>query len=176
MVRSIKFMCACVLLLGLAVQVRAEEVATGKIKITDLTRNELVIKGIVKDTVYEMNKDAQIWLDGARSKLADLKEDDRVAVFYDKKGEHLMARSVRALRNAKETTGKVEATLPDKQEVTIKGLVKNTTYELDKGGTVWVDGKLGSLKDVRAGDEVLITYVQRGEHLMASDVAILKRK
>jgi len=176
MVRSSKLMCVLALLLGVAVYGRAQEAASGKIKTVDTTRNEVVFKGVIKDTVYELNKDAQVWLDGKRSKLADLKTDDRAAVTYEKKGEHLMARTVRALRNAQETTGTVKSTFMDRKEVTLKGVVKDTTYELDKGATVWADGKQGTLKDIREGDQVLITYVQRGEHLFALDVSITKRK
>jgi predicted RNA-binding protein len=177
MARSIRFMFAFALFLGFAVQVRAEETSVkGKIKSADTTRNEVVLKGVVKDAVYELNKDAKVWLDGTRSKLSELKTDDQAVVRYEKKGDHLFASDVRALRNAKETTGTVRSTLMDKKEITIKGLVKDTTYELNKDATVWADGKKGTLADIREGDQVLITYEQRGDRMVANDVSITKRK
>jgi len=170
-------MFAFAFLLGFAVQVRAEETTVkGKIKSADTTRNEVVLKGTVKDTAYELNKETMIWLDGARTKLGELRTDDQAVVRYEKKGEHLIASDVRALRNAKETTGTVRSTLMDKKEITIKGLVKDATYELNKNATVWADGKKGTLADIREGDQVLITYEQRGDRMVANDVSITKRK
>jgi len=176
MVRSSKLTCVLALLLCVGVYGHAQEAATGKIKTIDTTRNEVVLKGVVKDTGYELVKDAQVWLDGMRSKLSDLRTDDRAAITYEKKGDHLMARTVRALRNAQEATGTVKDSLADKREITLKGVVKNTTYELDKSGTVRADGKQATLKDIREGDQVLITYIQRGDHLMAQDVSVTKRR
>lgn len=176
MVRSCKIGCVVTLLLVMAVRVGAQETASGKIKVADTARNEVVLKGVVKDTVYELTKDAAVWLDGMASKLSDLKADDQAVVTYRKNGDHLMASTVRAVRNAKETTGTVKNTFPDKKEVTVKGIVKDTTYEVIKGGTIWIEGKQATLKDIREGDHVLITYIQRGEHLMAQDVSVTKRK
>jgi len=176
MTRPIKLACAWVVLLGLGVAVHAEETVKGKIKNADTTRNEVVLKGIIKDTVYELNKGTRVWLDGHPSKLADLKTDDQAVVTYEKKGEHMIASDVRAVRNAKETTGTVRSVSPDKREIIIKGLIKDSTYELNKDGTVWADAKKGTLTDVREGDQVLITYEERGERLHAADVTVTKRK
>src|SRR5438105_1923267 len=68
---------ALALFLGAAVQVQAQDETKGTIKTVDTTRNEVVLKGTVKDTVYELNKDASVWLDGVRCKLGDLKADDK---------------------------------------------------------------------------------------------------
>jgi Cu/Ag efflux protein CusF len=135
-----------------------------------------VFKGIISDTIYELNKDATVWLDGARCKLADLKADDRVTVVYEKKGEHLMASQVRGLRKAQEAIGIVADVLGEKKEFTLKGTLRNTTYELHKTATIWVNGKRGALNEIRAGDQVLVTYEQRGQRYMVNDVTVLKRK
>ena len=50
------------------------------------------------------------------------------------------------------------------------------TYELAKGATVWVEGKVGAMTDIHAGDEVLVTYETRGEHYFANDITVRKRK
>lgn len=173
--RATRFGGALALLFGVSTLVHGED-AKGSIKSVDTKRNEVVLKGTIKDTVYELNNDATVWLDGARAKLADLSADDKAVVVYEKKGEHLMASSVRGLRSAKETSGTVADVLGEKREVTLKGTVKNSTYELIKDGTVWIVGKTGAIADIRAGDEVLVTYEQRGDRLMARDVTVLKRK
>lgn len=176
MVRSIQWFCVLALPLALVVQVRGEEAVKGTIKVADPARNEVVLKGVIKDTVYELDKGANVWLDGMRSKLGALKADDQAVVTYEKKGDHFMARQVRALRNAKETSGTVRSTFAEKGEITLKGVVKDTTYHLKNGATVWVNGKEGRLSDLREGTEVLITYEQRGDQLVANDVSTTKQK
>ncbi len=175
MLRAIKFTGAVALVLAVTGFAQADE-TKGTIKTVDTGRHEIVIKGTLKDTVYELKKDANVWLDGHRSKLAELKADDRAVVIYEKRGDHYMASTVRALRNTKEATGTISEIVAEKNEVVLKGLVKNTTYEMSKGATFWVEGKQVKMNDLRAGDEVIVTYQERGEHLMAADVTVTKRK
>jgi len=172
---AIKSMAALALLLGLSPFVQADEVK-GTLKSVDTGRSEVTLKGIVKDTTYDVAKDAAIWLDGRAIKFADLKADDRVNLTYVKKGEHMIASTVRGLRLSDEASGTVSETLAEKRELIIKGTIKNTTYELTKDATVWIHGKAASLKDIRADDHVLVTYVHRGDHWMANDVSVYKRK
>lgn len=174
MMRAIKSIGAFALVLSAAAIARADT-DKGTIRSVNNDRREVVVKGLVKDTTYELDKDATVWLDGARAKLSDLKAEDRVAIIYEKKGNHYMAAQVRGLRSAQETTGTVADVFGDKKEVTLKGTIKNTTYEMDKQATVFVNSKKAALADIRAGDEVLITYIERGKHLMAQDVTLLKR-
>jgi hypothetical protein len=174
MIRAMKWTGVVALLLVPAVNVQADD-AKGSIRSVDTGRNEVVLKGAIKDTTYEVQKDAVLWLDGRQCKLGDLKVDDRVVVIYDK-GNRLMTKYIRALRNMEEATGTVRDTLGDKREVIIKGTVKDTTYELTKDATIWISGKQSGLKDLRAGDEVRITYQRRGEHLTANDVVVTNRR
>lgn len=165
---------ACAFLLATAVAAAAAEETKGTIKSVDTARREVIIKGVVSDTIYELNKNATVWLDGARCKLSDLGANDRAVIVYEKNGDHFMASQVRGLRKAQEATGTVNDVFKDKNEITLKGTIKNTTYELNKDATVWVDGKRGALTDIHTGDQVLITYQQRGDHWMADDVTVLK--
>jgi len=142
----------------------------GTIKTVDTTRNEVVLKGLVKDSIYDVHKDTYIALDGVKSKLTDLRETDKVVIVYEKKGERMVASEVRGLRAAQEASGTVRGIFTDKNEVTIKGLVKDTTYELNKDAVVWVNGKVGSLKEIREGDNVWVTYQVKGDHNMAAHV------
>jgi Cu/Ag efflux protein CusF len=176
MIRVVKTLSAFAVLLVLmnAGQLNAEE-TKGTIKTVDPTKSEVVLKGIINNSTYELNKDAAICLDGVKSKLADLKEGDQAVIIYEKKGDHMMASTVRGLRNAQEATGTVRDTFTDKREVTLKGLVKDTTYELDKSGTVWLNGKQSALSDIRAGDEILVTYQRKGDHNMAARVIATRK-
>src|SRR5262245_35403752 len=109
-------------LLGLGLVVQAEE-AKGTIKSVNLDRKEVVLKGLVNDTVYERDKGATVWLDGAQRKLDDFAAADRAVIVFEKRGEHLMASSVRGLRRAQETTGTVTDVIADKREVIVKGSI-----------------------------------------------------
>jgi formylmethanofuran dehydrogenase subunit C len=175
MKRAITLTSVALVSLGLAAAVHADE-TKGTIKSVDATQKVVVLKGILKDSTYELDKNATVWLDGARCKLGDLAADDTAVIDYRKEGDRMFALQVRGLRKAQETSGTVNDIYGDKREITLKGTIKNTTYELKKGGTVYVDGKAAALTDIRAGDQVLITYEARGDRLVANDVTVFKRK
>src|ERR1043166_5301621 len=137
---------------------RADEETTGTIRSVNTTKNEIVVKGITSDTTYEGSKDATLWLDGRACNPADLKADDKITVSYTKQDNHLMTKYVRGLRSMKEGTGTINEVTSDKQQVILKGTVKNSTYNLTDDATIWIDGKKGAFKDLRSGDEVRITY------------------
>ena len=178
MMRSIKFfgVLALAFLLSATSYLRAEETTNGKIKSVDTGRKEVVLKGTIKDTIYDVDKSASIWLDGVSAKLGDLKADDTAVIFYDKSGEHLVASSVRALRSSKETLGTVHSVFGEKRDLVIKGTVKNSTYEITKDATIWLGGKKAALSDINLGDQVRVTYEQRGDRMIANDVVVTKRK
>lgn len=134
------------------------------------------MKGAIRNTIYELRKDAYVGLDGMKSNLAALREGDTVVINYDKQGEHFMANEVRGLRDAKEASGTVRSVFNDKHEITLKGVVSDTTYELKKDGSVWINNNTSKLSDVREGDQVLVTYQQKGDHYMASNVRITRKQ
>lgn len=175
MMRALTLTAGLALALCLAPLIHADE-TKGTIKSIDTGRREVILKGLVKDSTYELTKGASVWLDGARCKLGDLAPNDRAVVQYQSQGEHMMADMVRGLRKAQETTGTVKDVSPDRREVTLKGVLKNTTYELTKAGTVWVDGKQTSLPSVLPGDEVVVTYEEQSNHWIATDVTVLKHQ
>lgn len=162
------------LVLVVAGHASAEE-TKGTIKSADAGRNAVTLKGIIENSTYELNKDAFICLDGVKSKLGDLQEGDHAVIVYEKRGNHLMASEVRGLRNAKETSGTVRDTFAEKSEITLKGTIKDATYELDKNATVWLNGQKSSLKDIRANDHVLVTYQVKGDHNMAACVRATRK-
>ena len=167
---------ALAIVLGWTTYALADEATSGTVKSVDTGRSEIVLKGLVKDTTYDVNKDAAVFLDGLSSKFSDLREGDKVHLTYAKSGERMKVSNIHALRNASETTGTIRDIFMDKKEVTLKGVIKDTTYELAKNGHVWIDGKQATLKDLRTGDQVSITYEKRGDHFMANAIDRLKNK
>ena len=173
MMRALKTLGVLAVLVGLAGIGWADE-AKGTIKSVDAGRHEVIFKGVVKDSTYELVKDAPVWLDGRKIELKDLAADDRALVVYEKRGDRMVGSSIRALRKASETIGTVADVLPDRKEITLKGTLKNTTYEMAKNATFWVDAKARAIADVRPGDEVLMTYEKHGDRYIANDVTVLK--
>ncbi len=176
MYRAVKMLSAFALVLVLlsAGRLNAEE-TKGTIKSVDPAKNEVVLKGTIRNTIYELNKDAFVCLDGVKAKIGDLREGDQAVIAYQKNGDHFMASQVRGLRNAKEERGTVHDIYADKREITLKGVIKNTTYELEKNGGVWVNGKQAALSDIRAGDDILITYQQKGDRNVAACIVAMRK-
>ena len=176
MIRPTKVLAAVGVALVLALNgyVCAEE-TKGTVKSTDSAKREVVLKGTLKNSVYELDKNASICLDGVKCKLSDIVEGDSATIVYEKKGEHMMAIAIRGLRNAKETTGTVRSVLANNREITVKGTVKDSTYKLNKDGTLWLNGKKAAVSELREGDHVTITYQQKGEQYMAADVLATRK-
>jgi len=172
---KVRYGLALVVVLGLAATVSADE-AKGTIKSIFADKKEIVVKGTLSDTTYSLTKDARIWCDGKECQLADLRENDKVAIDYVKTGDRFNASEIRGLRKAQETTGTVRGVVAEKRELVIKGVLKDTTYHLEKGATVWVNGKKVEMADLRENDPVRITFEQRGEMLVAFDVFMTTKR
>jgi Cu/Ag efflux protein CusF len=166
---------AVAFVLGLAGVVSAEE-TKGTIRAVNPDKGEIVVKGILSDSTYELNKDARLCLDGKKAKVGDLHEGDHVTIEFLKAGDNrLRAAEVRALRKATETTGTVRGAMSEKNQLILKGILKDTTYQMEKDAMVWINGKEGKLADLREGDQVRITYEQRGDQLMAAEVTLMRK-
>jgi len=157
------------LVLGLTGSVRADEVK-GTVRSVFPDRNELVLKGVLKDTGYVVSKDAWISLDGRKCKLADLKEGDKVTMDWGKQGATLITTGIRGFRNASQTTGTVRYVIADKNELVLKGVVKDSVYHLDKNIMITLNGKAANFSDLREGDSVDITYLQNGDRLTTTEI------
>ncbi len=176
MLRSTKILgtLALALVFGLAMNARAEE-TSGTVKAVDATKAQIVLKGLISDTTYNVNKDAAITLDGVKSMLADLKEGDHVTLTYRNNGGQMAATDIRGLRIAHEATGTVRSAFADRNEIVLKGLLSDTTYNLDKGATVWLNGKESTLAAAREGDQALVTYRQNGARPTAIRVSLTRK-
>jgi Cu/Ag efflux protein CusF len=163
------------LLVSLAAPTRAEEYSKGTIKTVDVGRSEVVLKGVLSDSVFHLDKGAWVVIDGRKSKLGDLKEGDKVTVEYNKKGNDMAATAVRCLRNASETNGAIRFVIANKNQIVLRGTVKDTAYTLDKNAKIYVNRDERNLSDLREGDQVYLTYVQRGDDLMVSEVRCARK-
>lgn len=160
--------------LAMPTLVRADDVK-GTVRSINAEKNEVVLKGLLKDTMYQLNKDGHVFLDGRKGKIADLREGDRAHIVWFKQGEQTMASEVRCLRKAAEAIGTVRSVAADKEEFVLKGVIKDATYRMEKDGRVLLDGKEAKLADLRQDDHVIVTYETRGNDLMASEVRVTRR-
>src|SRR4051812_30963293 len=110
--------------------------ASGTVNSVDASHHEFTLKGVVKNTTYGVEKDATIYLDGLKAKFDQLKEGDKVNIAYVKSGDRMNVNYIRALRSCSETTGDIKDVYLEKKQVTLKGVVKDTTYEMGKDSTV----------------------------------------
>jgi len=163
------------LLASLATPALAEEYSKGTVKRIDAGRDEIILKGVLSDTIFHMDKGAWVLIDGRKSKLADLKEGDKVTVEYNKKGSDMLATAVRCLRNASETNGTIRFVIADKNQIVLRGVVKDTAYTLDKNAKIYVNRDERNLSDLREGDEVYLTYEQRGDVLTINEVRCMRK-
>jgi len=165
---------AVVLSLGLTAPVFAD-VAKGTVKTVHTDLNTLVIKGITSDTTYHLTKDAWVILDGRRVKLGDLTLGDKAYIDFAKQNDRLVATGARCFRNGTETTGTVKHLYGDKNEIVLKGVLKDTTYDMDKKHTIYLNGKESNFSDLREGDEVALTWLKQGDRMLVTEVRATRR-
>jgi hypothetical protein len=70
----------------------------GKITEVRPEKNELVVSENIKNWTFELAKGCKIFVNDVESKLADLRAGDDATVTFDRKGEKLIATTVRATR------------------------------------------------------------------------------
>jgi len=177
MIRLPKFLAAALvatLLLGLATPVFAD-ITSGTIRSVNAERREIVLKGILKDSTYPVTKEALIVLDGRKSELKDLRPDDKASVEWVKNGEQVTCVSLRVLRNSSETNGTIRFVIADKNQLVLKGVLKDTVYNLEKTLAVRLNGKEANFSDLREGDEVVLTYQQSGDRMMVNDIRATRK-
>jgi len=71
---------------------------TGTIRRTDTNGNQLVLKGTLKDSVYIMDKNPTIYLNGKEHNFSDLRPEDSVDITYYRDGDRMMVTEVRSTR------------------------------------------------------------------------------
>lgn len=64
---------------------------------------------------------------------------------------------------------------PEKNEFVVSGNVKDWIFELARNGVVLIDGREGTLSDLRAGDDAVVTFERHGQQLLASAVRCTRK-
>jgi len=165
---------ALVLLMSLATPVLADE-TSGTVRGVNVETNEIALKGVLKDTTYRLNKDAWVTIDGRKAKLADVKEGDRARISFENKPGALMASWAQCLRNAQQTTGTVKHVIADKNEIVLKGVLKDTTYYMEKNPAIYINNKESNLSDLREGDQVTLTYLNQDNRSVVTEIRGLRK-
>jgi Cu/Ag efflux protein CusF len=165
---------ALVLLMGLATPVLAEE-TSGTVRTVNGETSEIVLKGVLKDTTYKMNKDAWVTIDGRKAKLADLKEGDRARISFENKPGALMASWAQCLRNAQQTNGTVKHVIADKNELVLKGVLKDSTYHMEKNPAIYINNKESNFSDLREADLVHVTYLTQDGRMMVTEIRAVRK-
>jgi hypothetical protein len=165
---------ALAILLGTASVVAAEE-TNGTVRSVSTDRSIIILRGLVSDTTYDINKDAKVCLDGKKGKLADVRPGDTVHLTYAKDGKLMKVSDVRSLSTAKEDTGTLRSVDAQGNKLILKGLLRDSTYHMMKDAKIWINGKESQLADLRAGDSVLVTYNEKGDQFHGISI-MLNRK
>src|SRR5712664_1357211 len=77
---------------------------------------------------------------------------------------------------AAETKGKIKSVAAEKNQFVFTDQDnKEWTFELDKNGKVRLANKALKLEDLKAGDEVTITYEKQGDKLIAKEIVCEKK-
>jgi hypothetical protein len=66
--------------------------------------------------------------------------------------------------------GKVTEVRPDKREFVVSENVKNWTFQLARGGKVFINDRAAELADLQAGDEATVTFDRQDQQLIANVV------
>jgi hypothetical protein len=71
---------------------------TGKVHSVLAENKDIVLKGVVSNTTYHLQKDSSIFINGKQSKFSELRPEDQVRITYERQGDQLMAIEVAATR------------------------------------------------------------------------------
>jgi len=71
---------------------------SGKILVIATAKREIVLHGLLRDSVYHLDKDAGVFLNGKEASFADLREGDEVTLTYEQVSDRFMVSEVRDTR------------------------------------------------------------------------------
>jgi len=121
-----------------------------------------------KDWTFTLTTDARIHMGDKDLKPSDLKAGAEVAVIYDKEDTKLMARAV---REGEVAHGKIKSLSPDNKEFVFTDRDgKDWTFHIGDNSRIRLADKDLKLNDLKAGQEVAVVYMKRGDRLMAEEV------
>jgi ferric-dicitrate binding protein FerR (iron transport regulator) len=137
--------------------------------------NKLTIKGERENREVTLAKDVKVTIDGKESKLADLKEGDRVALVFDRQSREVtqITKGGRegGERRARENqvVGIVKGTEKTDNTITLadEGDNDERVFSLAKDVKVTIDGKESKLEDVKEKARVLLTLGRDSKTVVA---------
>jgi Cu/Ag efflux protein CusF len=77
---------------------------------------------------------------------------------------------------AAEAKGKIKSVSADKDTFVLESNGKDFTFAMGKDAKIKLNDKAGQLRDLKAGDEVSITYEQVGNRYVASEVRCTRKE
>jgi len=182
--RKSRMLCAIASFAVLAAAAHAKaESATGEI--TEVGKNFLVLKVKQQSMRISVDSAAQITLDGKKAALTLLKKGHKATVTYTKKGTAFQASKIVAsskntaslfpvvfLAEEKQLrfSGQIRAVNKTSIAARKTGAKKDSTFEVGSDCAIKVDGKTGSLKDLKVGQTVTISYVTKGGKMHAKSI------
>ena len=75
-----------------------------------------------------------------------------------------------------EAKGKIKSVSADKDTFVLESNGKDFTFMMGKDAKIKLNDKAGQLRDLKAGDEVTITYEQVGNRYVASEVRCTRKE
>jgi len=75
-----------------------------------------------------------------------------------------------------EAKGKIKSVSADKDQFVLESSGKEFTFQMGKDGKIQLNNKAGQLRDLKAGDEVTITYQTVGDRNIASEVRCTRKE
>jgi hypothetical protein len=141
---------------------------SGKLESVDTDKNTITVstfsraQGSSADKTYTLAKDAQILQDDKKAKLADLKKGARATLKLSE--DRMTALSISVMGNTVQAP--VKAVDAEKNAITItvetrQGKV-DKTHQVAKDAKVTIDGKEASIKDLKEGGAVILTFAVDG--------------
>jgi len=139
--------------------------ARGEIKGIAHDRSLLILKDAQgKEHTFMLDKESKVRLADKDGKIADLKLGDEVVIGWEKNGDRMMARHIRAQRGERASHlahGEVAKVVADKNELVLKDARGNErSFQLASDAKVRVGDKDSKLADLKQGDKVNVTYAQ----------------
>ena len=75
-----------------------------------------------------------------------------------------------------EAKGKIKSVTADKDSFVLESNGKDFTFHMGKDAKIKLNDRAGQLRDLKAGDEVAITYEQLGQRYVASEVRCTRKE
>jgi cold shock CspA family protein len=145
----------------------------------------VVLKVKEKSMRMQVDSASQITLDGKKAALTQLKKGHKATVTFKKEGTKFTAEKIVASSNntasllpvvllddekALRYTGKIKAVNKTTVSVMKADAKKAFDFEVGSDAVIKVNGKAASLKDLKAGQNVIVTYVKKAGKLHAKTI------